>query len=239
VAIGELPEIVVYRNPKGTFTRPVTAAAIMAIFIEFLVRGNTSAAVPYYGVGVFLPIAIMGLAMREHIKKQVTGRARTWGLFGTTFATILSTIIFAGQIFTKWDEGGWVVLIVLCALIVLANMLLLSPAGYRNAQDIHRVIREKSRIHGSMGNIVEWQSLKMQEYRYTLVSAVARFFEMFGVFKPLRFEQQSAPPKAGEFEDALNHGEHQTFLEQYLDSQPQSEPKLGGKPNETMIDSTK
>jgi len=46
VAIGELPEVVVYRNPKGTFTRPVTAAAILAIFIQFLVRGHTSTDVP-------------------------------------------------------------------------------------------------------------------------------------------------------------------------------------------------
>ncbi len=233
VAIGELPEIVVYRNPRGTFTRPVTAAAILAIFIEFLVRGNTSTALPYYGVGVFMPIAVMGLAMREHIKQHVTGRARTWGLFGTTFAAVLSTIIFLGQILTKWDEGGWVVLIVFSALILVANLILLSPSGYRDPQDIHRVIREKSRIHGSMGNIVEWQSLRMQEYRYTLMLGMARFFAMFGILKPMRFDKMPVPPKAGDFEDALHHGEQNTFLEQYLDAQAKPEPRLGGAPNET------
>src|SRR5258706_4475205 len=233
VAIGELPEIVVYRNSRGTFTRPVTAAAILAIFIQFLVRGNTSTAVPYYGVGVFMPVAILGLAMRQHVKQHVTGRARTWGLLGTSFATGLSTIIFLGQIFTKWDEGGWVVLIVFSVLILLANLILISPAGYRDPQDIHRVIREKSRIHGSMGNIVEWQSLRMQEYRYTLMIGLSQLFATFGLFKPLRFEKMPLPPKAGEFEDALNHGDHHTFLEQYLDVQPQPEPRLGGAPNET------
>ncbi len=232
VAIGELPEIVVYRNPNGTFTRPVTAAAILAIFIQFLVRGNTSAAIPYYGVGVFMPIAIMGLAMREHIKQHVTGKARAWGLFGTTFATGLSTFIFVGQIVTKWNEGGWVVLIVFSLLILCANLILLSPAGYRAPEDIHRVIREKSRIHGAMGNIVEWQSLKMQEYRYTLLLGVARFVGMFGIFKPLRFENNPAPAQAGDFEDALHHSEHHSFLEQYLNNQPKSEPRLGGAPNE-------
>ena len=233
VAIGELPEIVVYRNPSGTFTRPVTAAAILAIFIQFLVRGNTSTAVPYYGVGVFMPIAIMGLAMHQHVKQHATGRARTWGLIGTAFATALSTFIFVGQIFTKWDEGGWVVLIVFSVLIILANLILLSPAGYRDPQDIHRVIREKSRIHGSMGNIVEWQSLRMQEYRYALTRSVTQFFAIFGIFKPMRFEQVPTPPKAGKFEDALNHSEHHTFLDQYLDKQPIPEPRLGGAPNET------
>lgn len=232
VAIGELPEIVVYRNPNGTFTRPVTAAAILAIFIQFLVRGNTSAAIPYYGVGVFMPIAIMGLAMREHVKQHLTGRARAWGLFGTTFAAVLSTIIFVGQIVTKWNEGGWVVLIVFSLLILCANLILLSPAGYRDPEDIHRVIREKSRIHGAMGNIVEWQSLKMQEYRYTLLLQVARFFGMFGIFKPLRFEEYPAPSQAGRFEDALKHNDQSTFLEQYLNHQPKPEPRLGGAPNE-------
>lgn len=232
VAIGELPEIVVYRNPNGTFTRPVTAAAILAIFIQFLVRGNTSAAIPYYGVGVFMPIAIMGLAMREHVKQHLAGRSRAWGLAGTTFATVLSTFIFIGQIVTKWNEGGWVVLIVFSLLILFANLILLSPAGYRDPEDIHRVIREKSRIHGAMGNIVEWQSLKMQEYRYTLLLGIARFFGMFGIFKPLRFEENPAPAQAGRFEDALNHGERSTFLEQYLNNQRKPEPRLGGAPNE-------
>ena len=72
VAIGEIPEIVVYRNPKGTFTRPVTAALLAAILIQFLVRGKVSLAVPYYGVGVFLPIMAMGLAIRQHILKNFT-----------------------------------------------------------------------------------------------------------------------------------------------------------------------
>jgi hypothetical protein len=232
VAIGELPEIVVYRNPKGTFTRPVTAAAIVSIVIQFLVRGNTSAAVPYYGVGVFMPIAVMGLAIRVHVKEHLTGRARTWGMLGSTFASALATFIFIGQIVTKWNEGGWVVLIVFSLLILMAHVILLSPAGYRDPDDIQRVIREKSRIQGTMGNIVEWQSLRMQEYRFTLMIAVARFFGLFGIFKPLRFDDQP-PPHAGAFENALNQDDHRTFIEQYIENQPRKEPRLGGAPKES------
>ena len=49
VAIGVIPEIVVYQNPQGTFTRSVTAGFIVALVIMFLVRGKTSLAVPSYG----------------------------------------------------------------------------------------------------------------------------------------------------------------------------------------------
>jgi hypothetical protein len=233
VAIGEIPEVVVYRNPKGTFTRPVTAAAIVAVVIQFLVRGNTSTAVPYYGVGVFVPIAIMGLAIRKHIKENTTGSTRKWGMLGTSFSVALATFIFVGQIVTKWQEGGWVVLIVLIVLVLMANIILLTPASYRDPEDIHRIIREKSRIQGKMGNIVEWQSLRIQEYRYNLMMTVSRFLGVFGIFKPLRFDQEHVPVEAGDFEAALEQSDQHTFLEKYLEKQSQREPKLGGAPKET------
>lgn len=231
VAIGEIPEVVVYRNPKGTFTRPVTAALIAAVLIQFLVQGRVSLAVPFYGVGVFLPIMAMGLAIRQHILKCYTGRTRAWGSFGATASAVLAALVFIGQIAGKWTEGGWIVLISLSALILIAHAILLSPAGYRDPRQIHRIIREKSRVEGPMGNIVEWQSLRTQEYRYALLVAIARFAELFGVRKPARFER---PAPAGEYDEAIQSEDEDmpSLLEQYLKDHPE-EPKLGGKPKET------
>lgn len=230
VAIGEIPEVVVYRNPKGTFTRPVTAAVVAAIIVQLLVRGETGLAVPYYGVGVFLPITAMGFAIRQHIKKHSTGRARTWGMLGATMAGSLGAIVFVGQIVGKWSEGGWVVLISLAVLILMAHGILLSPAGYRDARQIQRIIRDKSRVQGTMGNIAEWQSLETQGYRYRLLLLVAKFWELFGVRRPLRFEP---PAPAGTYEEAVEHGkgDEHSILSQYI---PKEEPHLGGPPPETQ-----
>jgi hypothetical protein len=233
VAIGEIPEVVVYRNPKGTFTRPVTAAFIAAVLIQFLVQGRTSAAVPYYGVGVFLPITAMGLAIRQHIMKTATGRTRTWGVLGASVAAALGGIVFVGQIVGKWDEGGWVVLLSLTGLVLVAHAILLSPVGYRNQEDIRRIIQDKSHVEGPMGEIVTWQSSLTQEYRYNLLVRVAQFAEWFGVRRPLRYER---PPAAGSYDEALAHIEtpHPTTLaEQFQANQPKPEPRLGGKPSET------
>ncbi len=233
VAISEIPEIVVYRNPKGTFTRPVTAAVIAAILVQFLVLGKTSAAVPYYGIGVFMPIMAMGLAIRKHILQNSTGGARARGSFGAGLAAALAGAIFIGQIIDKWEEGGWVVLISLSVLILIAHAILISPAGYRDPEQINRIIREKSRVQGTMGNIVEWQALKTQEYRYNLRSrlliAIASFAELFEVHRPVRFEQRPVP--AGDFDQALHsdNPEARSLLAQYLDNQPTPEPRLGGK----------
>jgi hypothetical protein len=232
VAIGEIPEFIVYRNLQGTFTRSVTAAFAVAVLLMFLVRGQTTLAVPYYGVGVFMPIMVMGLAIRQHALKHFTGRARTWGAAGATFAACLAALVFVGQIAGKWAEGGWVVLISFSILALAAHAMLLSPQGYREPKQIHRIVRDKARVQGAMASIVEWQSLKMQEYRYSLLAGITRFFELFGVRRPVRYER---PPSAGEYDDALHvdHPEAHSFLDQYMASLPKPEPLLGGQPKQT------
>ncbi len=105
VAIGEIPEVIIYRDRRGTFTRSVTITFIAAVLIMLAVRGRTTLAVPYYGVGVFMPIMVMGLAIRKHLLAHFTGWRRTWGAAGATFAAGLSAFVFVGQIVGQVDGG--------------------------------------------------------------------------------------------------------------------------------------
>ncbi len=230
VSIGEIPEIIVYRDRRGTFTRSVTISYVITLIIMFIVRGNTSAAIPYYGVGVFMPIMVMGFSIRKHILATHTGKVRKWGSLGAGLAGVLSGIVFIGQIVGKWQDGGWVVLISFSLLILAANILLISPIGVRTPKQIHRIVRDKARVQGAMASIVEWQSLKMQEYRYTVLVAVTRFFALLGVHRPVRYDK---PVPAGDYDHALHtdHPEAPSFLAQYLEKPEQ--PRLGGKPKET------
>jgi hypothetical protein len=232
VAIGEIPEAIVYRDPRGTFTRSVTITFGLAVLIMFLVQGETSRAVPFYGVGVFMPITVMGLAVRRHIQQHFTGRQRRWGMFGAGAASILSGVVFMGQIVGKWSEGGWVVLISFSVLALLAHALLLSPLGYRNPKQIQRIVRNKARVQGSMASIVEWQSLKMQEYRYAILIGISRLFELIGVRRPVRYE---VPIAAGDYDHALHvdHPNAPSFIDQYL-TELATEPRLGGAPKQTQ-----
>lgn len=229
VAIGEIPEFVVYRDPRGTFTRSVTATFVLAVIIMFLVRGRTNVAIPFYGIGVFMPIMAMGLAIRRHVLTHYTGRRRRWGSRAASFSVGLTVIVFFGQLIGKWNEGGWVALLAFSILAVAAHLILLSPLGFRDPEQIHRIVREKARVQGGMASIVEWQSLKMQEYRYSLLDRIAlltaRFFQLFGVVRPMRY---GGPPPvvAGDYDHAIHvdHPEAPSLLEPYL-NRPELQPE--------------
>jgi hypothetical protein len=235
VAIGEIPEAIVYRDARGTFTRSVTITFAVAVLIMLLVRGKTSVAIPFYGVGVFMPITAMGLAVRRHIKTHYSGHTRRWGMAAATFAAGLAMAVFLGQLIGKWHEGGWIALVSFSVLAIAAHWMLLSPLGYREPVQIHRIVREKARVQGAMASIVEWQSLRMQEYRYSLLKPIAiysaRFYRLFGVHLPMRYVP--APVPVEDYDHALHvdHPDAPSLLAQYLDHG--ASLRLGGKPKET------
>jgi hypothetical protein len=219
VAIGEVPEYIVYRDKHGTFTRAVNISFIISVLLMLLVRGRTTVAVPFYGVGVFMPITVMGLAIRQHILQHFEGSKRRWGALAAGFAAGLSALVFVGQIVGKWSEGGWAVLISFSVLALAAHAVLLSPAGHRDPKQIQRIVRDKARVQGAMASIVEWQSLRMQEYRYQLLMVITRFFAALGVRRPLRYE--AAPVAAGDYDHALHvdHPEAPSILDKYVPHQ--------------------
>lgn len=217
VAIGIIPEFIIYRDKRGTFTRSVTITFAAAVLIMLLVRGKVTVAAPFYGVGVFLPIMVMGLAMRRHALQHM-GVLRKLGAAGATLAAIVAGVVFVGQIVGKWEEGGWVRLLTLTTLFTSVHLILISPFGRRTPLQIRRAVRVKARVEGAMGSIVEWQALKMQEYRHQLLTGLSRVLQPFSI--RLAAAQQ-VPLAAGEYDDALHvdHPGAPSFIDQYLEAQ--------------------
>jgi hypothetical protein len=235
VAIGEIPEAIIYRDPRGTFTRSVTATFAISVLIMLLVRGRTSVAIPFYGVGVFLPIAIMGMAVRRHILEHYRGRTRRLGALAAGFAALLAGVVFVGQIVGKWEEGGWVRLITFTTLFTIAHVMLISPLGHRDPRQIHRIVREKARVQGGMASIVEWQAFKMQEYRYRLLIMLTSFLEFFGVRQLARRSIAAALPGGG----SMSFPEHIFFSSGGQSERPRSAKRRDPQPKTGPQDSAK
>ena len=72
-------------------------------------------------------------------------------------------------------------------------------------------------MRGGMASIVEWQSLKMQEYRYSLLVARPGSGQLFGVRRPV---SGCHPVPAGDYDHALHVDDPlaPSFLAPYLDT---------------------
>ena len=150
------------------------------------------------------------------MKNFPKGARRTWSAAGAGLCGMLGFIVLVSQIFGKWSEGGWIRLLTFSTLIMTAHLLLISPIGYRSPGQIYRIVRHKARVQGGMASIVEWQSLKMQEYRYHLLIAAERFWKLFGFRHPIII---NPPPEAGDYDHALHidHPEIPSILLDYME----------------------
>ncbi len=164
---GILPLALVYRAPNGNFPRPVLLTFGVAVTIMILVGGNTSAAIPFYGIGVFAPIAFMGFSVRRHLLVTKPAGYRL-GAAATFLTASLSVIIFMSQIVGKFEEGGWIRLVTFSSLYIIGHTILLSSSGERFDKLAKYFITGVSRIHGTTAELLMWQTHMMQTYRHNL-----------------------------------------------------------------------
>ena len=181
VAIGEIPEAIIYRDKRGTFTRSVTITFGLAIIIMLLVKGNLSVAAPFYGVGVFMPITVMGLAIRQHILQTTTGQDSSLGFAGRTLCC--HPVSFCVGLPDCWQVArrrlGEVDFLRCTVPFSAPDHYFTAWIPEPETDPPHRA-RESTRA-GSNGFHRGMAILKMQEYRYSLLVGIARFWQLFGI----------------------------------------------------------
>ena len=116
------------------------------------------------------------------------------------------------------------------AAALLAHAMLISPIGYREPKQIHRIVRDKARVQGAMASIVEWQSLQMQEYRYQLLTVSASLCAWSVSIDRCAMKCRPSPVITITRFTLISRSA--VFLDQYIKDEP-AEPHVGGAPNVT------
>ncbi len=217
---GLMPISLVYRSPNGNFPRPVLLAFGLACTIIVLVGGRTTTAIPFYGIGVFAPIAFMGFSVARHLS-VVKPKGFRFGMAFSILMGCLSLVVFIGQIVGKFSEGGWLALVVFVALFFIGHFLLLSSRGERFDKLARYFITGVSRINGSMVELLMWQTQIIQTYRTNLWARLTHWHT--GDQRPLRLEPYPAYQSHYEHEDDYVHHHHDA-----KPAIPVSEPERAG-----------
>jgi hypothetical protein len=113
-----LPHLFALRGDRNNFRNGILALAVLSAALLVAVGGNTQRLIPLFAIGVFIGFTLSQTGLVVHWWRERPPnwqrRAAINGLGATV--TALSTIVF---LFTKFTEGGWVVVVAIPFFIFL------------------------------------------------------------------------------------------------------------------------
>jgi len=192
---GYLPRQLTYRGSRLVYSYGILSLALIASLLVVIFNASVTRLIPLYAIGVFLSFSLaqFGMARRwwksgklqpgeEIVEAGSTIRYESnWRMkmFSNGFGALCTTIVLFIFAITKFQDGAWVVLILIPVLVVifqminrhyqgLANRLSLEQFGGAPPQATrHRVILTVSGVH--RGSLKALHYARMLSYDVTAV----------------------------------------------------------------------
>ncbi len=118
---GYLPRQFRNRGDRQVFSTGILTLTVLSILPIYFFAGNVSALIPLYGIGVFLNFTLVAVSM---IKHSLNRTPRNWYGFGVSIvAGVMSAIVLAVFVVTKFGQGGYIILLILPMVIVIMRKI--------------------------------------------------------------------------------------------------------------------
>lgn len=119
---GYMPRQFAARGDRLAFSNGIVWLAIFAGILVALFRGNTSALIPLYAIGVFLCFTLSQTGMVMHWRRlQEPGWK--WRAWLNGFGAAATAVVTVVQVVTKFTEGAWIVVLIVPAIILLLRRI--------------------------------------------------------------------------------------------------------------------
>ncbi|MEB3101916.1 APC family permease [Ferviditalea candida] len=128
------PRMFANRGDRLAYNYGIITLGILASILLIVFRGKTDSLIPLYAIGVFLSftLAQTGL-MRRWLKNKTSGWHRR--LFINGLGAVVSFTVFVIFGITKFDEGAWIVIILIPILLWVITKI------YRHYEDVADELR--------------------------------------------------------------------------------------------------
>src|SRR6185295_3334395 len=119
---GYMPRQFAARGDRLAFSNGIIALAVVAALLIWVFRGETSALIPLYAIGVFVCFTLSQAGMVMHwLRAREPGWQRRAALNGIgAVATALVSIV---QIVTKFTHGAWIVVLIIPLIIAVLRRI--------------------------------------------------------------------------------------------------------------------
>jgi amino acid transporter len=113
-----LPRQLSARGDRLAFSNGIVALAFVAILLVWAFRGDTTALIPLYAIGVFVCFTLSQAGM---VRRWLTTRAEGWrwkaSLNGV--GALATGVVAVIQVWTKFTHGAWIVVVIIPLFILL------------------------------------------------------------------------------------------------------------------------
>jgi len=161
-ADGFLPRQLTYRGSRLVFSRGIVVLAIASALLIVAFQASVTRLIPLYAIGVFLSFTLSQAGMTRrwsHMGRSLDPpRGWRWKMALNGLGAVLTGLVTMVFAVTKFQEGAWVVLLVLPAFVLVflairthyretAEQLSLQHYGAPPQSGRHRVILPISNVH--------------------------------------------------------------------------------------------
>jgi amino acid transporter len=119
---GYMPRQFAARGDRLAFSNGIVALGVVAIVLIVGFRGDTSALIPLYAIGVFVCFSLSqaGMVAKWRASRAPGWRWRTW-LNG--IGAVATAVVAIVQVATKFTSGAWIVVLIIPAIIWLLRAI--------------------------------------------------------------------------------------------------------------------
>lgn len=119
---GYMPRQFMARGDRLAFSNGIIALAVVAAVLIALFRGETSALIPLYAIGVFVCFTLSQAGMVAHwLRLREPGWQRRALLNGLGAAA--TAVVSVVQVVTKFTHGAWIVVLIIPVIIVILRRI--------------------------------------------------------------------------------------------------------------------
>jgi amino acid transporter len=117
-----MPRQLAARGDRLAFSNGIVLLALFAMVLVWLFGGNTNELVPLYAVGVFVCFTLSQAGMVVHWRRTREPGWR-WRATLNGIGAAATAIVSVIQVVTKFTAGGWIVVLLIPAIIWLLNAI--------------------------------------------------------------------------------------------------------------------
>jgi amino acid transporter len=117
-----MPRQFAARGDRLAFSNGIIVLALVAMLLVWLFRGDTSALIPLYAIGVFVCFSLSQTGMVVHWLRTREPGWR-WKAILNGVGAVATAIVSIVQIVTKFTTGAWIVVLIIPLIIVMLRKI--------------------------------------------------------------------------------------------------------------------